>query len=125
MAKPVFRIKRYKHPRLKFVVRSNLTGKWKRRFFATKGEARTYVQLKEIELLNQGKEGANFPSALRVMAQRENDRLVPFGKTITDATDFYIKHLEAVARSVPIEQLRLELVKNRDPLVATHATSTI
>lgn len=113
MAKPAFRIKPYKHPRLKFVVRSKLSGKWERKFFATKGEAQTYVQLKEAELLNQGKEGATFPSPLRVMAQRENDRLVPFGKTISDATDFYIRHLESLAKSVPIEQLRLEVMHNR------------
>jgi integrase len=113
MANPAFRIKPYKHPRLKFVVRSKLSGKWERRFFTTKGEAQTYVQLKETELLNQGKEGATFSSPLRVMAQRESERLIAFGKTITDAADFYIKHLESIARSVPIEQLRLEVIQNR------------
>ena len=113
MAKPVFRIKPYKHPRLKFVVRSKLTGKWERKFFATKGEAQTYIQLRETELLNQGKEAVVFPSSLRVMAQREADRLSAHGKTITDAADFYLKHLQALAKSVPIEQLRTELLKNR------------
>lgn len=113
MAKPAFTIKPYKHSRLKFVVRSKLSGKWQRKFFTTKGEAQTYVQLKETELLNQGKEGATFSSALRVMAQRESDRLASFGKTITDATDFYIRHLESLAQSVPIERLRLEVMHNR------------
>ncbi|MGI8821208.1 MAG: tyrosine-type recombinase/integrase [Chthoniobacterales bacterium] len=113
MARAAFRIKPYKHPRLKFVVRSKLSGRWKRRFFHTKAEAQTYVQLKETELLNQGKEGAMFPSSLRVMAQRESDRLKTFGKSISDAADFYIKHLETVASSVPIEQLRKELIHNR------------
>lgn len=113
MAKPIYTIKPYKHPRLKFVVRSKLSGKWERKFFATKGEAQTYVRLKEIELQNQGKEGVLFPSSLRVMAQRESDRLSAFGKTITDAADFYLKHLHAVAKSVPIEQLRSELLQER------------
>lgn len=113
MAKPAFRIKPYKHPRLKFLVRSKISGKWERKFFRTKVEAQTFVQLKETELLNQGKEGATFPSWLRVMAQRENDRLHPFGKTLTDATEFYLRHLEATSRSVPVEQATRELIQNR------------
>jgi hypothetical protein len=57
VAKPAYRIKKYKHPRLKYVVRSKISGKWERKFFQTKAEAETYVQQKDIELLNQdGKE---------------------------------------------------------------------
>jgi hypothetical protein len=70
MAKAMFRIKPYAHPRLKFVVRSKLTGKWKRKFFATAREAKTYVEQQEIELLNHGRDGATSPRWLRVMAQR-------------------------------------------------------
>lgn len=114
MAKPVFRIKPYKHPRLKFVVRSKISGKWERKFFTSKAQAQTYVDLKEIELLNQGKEGATFPSSLRVMAQRESDRLQHFGKTLTDAADFYLSHLEATSRSVPLNQVTRELIQNRE-----------
>lgn len=113
MAKPAFRIKSYKHPSLKFVVRSKISGRWKRQFFHTRKEAQTHVQLKEIELLNQGKEGATFPTWLRVMAHRETERLNVFGKTISDAADFYLNHLEATARSVPLNQALRELVRNR------------
>jgi hypothetical protein len=113
MRKPAFRIKPYKHPRLKFVVRSKISGKWQRKFFTSKAEAQTYVELRETELLNQGKEGVMFPSWLRVMAQREQDRLSQVGKTLTDATDFYLSHLEATSRSVSIEQAVSELLQNR------------
>jgi integrase len=113
VAKPPFRIKPYKHSRLKFVVRSKISGKWQRRFFTSKAEAQTYVELKETELLNQGKEGVMFPSSLRVMAQREDDRLKEFGKTLTDATDFYLNHLKAASRSVSIDQAVSELLQNR------------
>jgi integrase len=113
MAKSPFRIKPYKHPRLKFVVRSKITGKWHRKFFETKREAQTYVELKEIELLNQGKEGVLFPAELRVMAHRAKDRLEPHGKTIDDATEFYLKHLDTEKQSVPIEQAADELIRNR------------
>jgi len=113
MAKPPFRIKPYKHPRLKFVVRSKISGKWERKFFKTKSQARTYVQLKETELLNQGKEGATFPSWLRVMAQQADDQLRPYGRKISDAVDFYIHHLEATTRSVLLTVAMNELIENR------------
>jgi len=113
MHKSAFRIKAYKHPHLKFVVRSKLSGKWERKFFRTKAEAQTYVRLKEIELLNQGKEGATFPSSLRIMAQHGADKLRPFGKTISDAVDFYFSHLEAAKRSVPLCVAMKELIDNR------------
>ncbi|HEY3899567.1 MAG TPA: tyrosine-type recombinase/integrase [Chthoniobacter sp.] len=113
MPKDAYRIRRYKHPRLKYVVRSKLNEKWERRFFATKGEAQTYVQQKTTELLNQGREGAQFPSWLRVMAQHGQELLQPYGKTISDAVNFYIKHLEAAQRSKVLSDAVSELIENR------------
>jgi integrase len=108
-----FRIKPYKHPRLKFVVRSNATGKWERRFFQTKAEAETYAAQKEIELLNQGTEGVAFPTELRVMARRAANQLAEYKKTISDAAEFYLKHLDATTRSVPLTVAMNELIENR------------
>lgn len=119
MAKPAFRIKPYKHPRLKFLVRSKISGKWQRKFFATKAEARTFVRLKETELLNQGREGIAFPTWLRVMAERETERLKPFGKTLSDAAEFYLRHLETTTNSVPLHQAMEELIENRSGSGAT------
>jgi integrase len=113
MAKPAFRIKPYKHPRLKFVVRSKVSGKWQRKFFTTRAEAQTFVRLKEVELLNQGREGVTFPTWLRVMAEQGNERLHPFGKTLSDAVDFYARHLETTTNSVPLRQAMEELIENR------------
>jgi integrase len=113
VAKPAYRIKKYKHPHLKYVVRSKISGKWERKFFQTKAEAETYVQQKEIELLNQGREGVQFPSWLRIQAQQGKDRLQPHGKTISDAVDFYIKHLEATQKSAKVSQAVEELIENR------------
>ena len=117
MAEKHFRIKKYKdhnRPKLKFVVRSNVTGgKWERRFFETQAEAKTYAAQKEIELLNQGTEGMNFPTELRVMAQRASQLLSQYGKTIGDAAQFYVKHLAAESRSIPVGQAVDELIANR------------
>jgi hypothetical protein len=37
MRKLAFRVKPNKHPTLKFLVRSKVTGKWTRKFFRTRG----------------------------------------------------------------------------------------
>jgi integrase len=116
LARKHFRILKYKdhnRPKLKFLVRSNVTGKRQRRFFETEAEAKTYAAQKEIELLNQGKEGMTFSTALRVMAQQAAEQLKPFGKTIDDAAQFYLKHLESEKGSVPVEQAVAELIQNR------------
>jgi len=113
VAKPAYRINKYKHPRLKYVVRSKISGKWQRKFFETKPEAKTYAQQKEIELLNQGREGVQFPSWLRVEAQQGQERLQPHGKTISDAVDFYVRHLETTQRSAKVCLAVDELIENR------------
>jgi integrase len=113
VAKPAYRIKKYKDPRLKYVVRSKIRGKWERKFFQTKAEAETYAQQKEIELLNQGREGVQFPSWLRIRAQQGQERLESHGKTISDAVEFYVKHLEATQRSAKVWQALDELIENR------------
>ena len=105
-----YRIKAYAHDRLKWVVRGKENGKWVRKFFESKGAAKTFAQIKNTELLNQGTEGASFPTALRVMAQHEQDRLQPYGKTIRDAVDYYIKHLDATTHSVMLQQAKEELI---------------
>ena len=101
--KEEFRIKPYKHPRLKFVVRSKVKGKWARKYFETKSEAKTYCDQKNTELKNQGREAVEFPSWLRVMAQKANERLTPHAKTIDDAVSFYLNHLAKLKKSVPLK----------------------
>ena len=90
-----------------------MAGKWERRFFETLAEAKTYAAQKEIALLNQGTEGMKFPTELRVMAQRATEQLKPFGKTIAEAAQFYVKHLAAESRSIPVGQAVDELIANR------------
>ncbi len=113
MAKSPFRIKSYRHPVYRYVVRDKLTGNWRRKYFTSERDAKTYVDLKSIELLNEGRDGVTFPAALRVMAHRAADRLQPFGKTIEDAAEFYLRHLQTERGSVPVRQAVDELIANR------------
>ena len=112
--KPLFRVKAYKHPRLKWVVRAKLSGRWIRKYFQTKGEAETYRDQKNIEIENQGMEAVEFSTELRVMAQRCATLLKPHGKTIEDATDFYLDRLSKAQKAIPLKDAIEELVENRE-----------
>jgi integrase len=100
-----------RRPHLKYVVNTKEGGKRSRQFFETKKEAETFAQKKNIELLNGGIEAAQFPSAIRVMASEATKVLQPFGKTIIDAVEFYLPHLQASNRTCSFKQLAGELVE--------------
>jgi integrase len=105
-----------KRPHLQFVVNTKEGGNRSRQFFETKKAAQTFAQQKDIELLNGGMEAAQFPSALRVMAGEASATLSPFGKTIMDAVNFYLPHLQAMNRTCTFRALTDELlsVKAKD-----------
>jgi integrase len=99
-----------KRPNLQFVVNTKEGGKRSRQFFETKKAAQTFAQQKDIQLLNGGMEAAQFPSALRVMAGEAAKALSPFGKTIRDAVNFYLPHLQAMNRTCTFRALTDELL---------------
>ena len=90
-----------------------MRGVWVRKYFVTKAEAKTYCDQRNIEARNQGREAGEFPSWLRVMAQRANGHLAPYGKTIDDSVAFYLLHLGELNRSTSLTQLVDELIENR------------
>ena len=89
-------------------------GKRKRKFFESKESAESFVAFKNAELKRNGVEHAEFPTALRVMAQECKDALSQYGKTIKDATDFFIAHLKASEKSCTAVQLMKELVTAKE-----------
>jgi hypothetical protein len=105
-----FRVKKYKSARGRFVVEGRENGRRSRKFFATKSEADTYASRKNIELENFGREHAEFPERLRIMAQECDALLGQFEKTIVDATKFYLAHLKASQRSCTVAALVNEFI---------------
>jgi integrase len=94
------------HPRLRWTIAGyRINNKRVRRFFATKGEAETFVQQLAVKAENLGTRVAHIDQNLHVMAVQCSDRLKPFGRTLADATDFLIRHLEAIERSCSIDDL--------------------
>jgi integrase len=125
MKRHKIRVRKYNdrnRPHFKFVVNYREAGKRKRAFFETKNEADTFAQNRNIELKNSGREGAEFPTWLRVMAQECKDALSKHGKTIKEATDFFIAHLKASAKSCSASELVKELLaaKKADGLGERH-----
>ena len=110
MRKRKITVRPYKHPRLKFVVGFREAGKRKRSFFETRAQANAFAAFKNAELRKYGVEGAEFSSRLREMARECAETLSAYGKTIADATKFFVDHLKASERSITAAALVDELV---------------
>jgi hypothetical protein len=76
-----------------------LGGGRNRRFFKDKTEAETFMQLAEVQQENYGTAALSISDALRVEAIECSESLQPYGKTLRDATKFYLAHLKAVTGS--------------------------
>src|SRR6266487_428739 len=102
-----FRIAPYQdknRPRLKYQVHCKVGGKWVRRFFKNEREAKTYVDLRRIQLNNEGPRGLLLSDDVRVAALRAKEQLEPFGKTIDDAVEYYLAHLKTERGSISVRQ---------------------
>jgi integrase len=97
-------------PNLKFVVNYREAGKRKRSFFETREQAESFAAFKNAELKRNGIEHAEFPTALRILAQNAAEQLKPFGKTINDAVQYYVAYLKASEKSCTAVELVKELV---------------
>ena len=112
--KTPFRLREYNdpiRPTLKFIVTFREAGKRKRKFFTTKKDAETFTRNRALVVQAQGREGAEFPSWLRIMADECNERLQPRGRTIKDAVDHYVAYLDASEKSCTVAELVAELLK--------------
>jgi integrase len=108
-----YRIKSLKHPHFKWVVRGKESGKWVRKYFVRKVEAETYAEIKNTDILNLGLKDAEFPLELRVMALECDRELSPFGKTIRDAVNFYLPHLQRASHARPVEDVIKEALASK------------
>ncbi len=107
------RVRRYKHSKTsKYVVDGlRINGKRRRKFFAIRQEADIYAESKNIELQNDGLKAIAIPDSLRDMAAECAKKLKPYSSSIADATNYFVRHLEATKRSITIEQLKKEFIE--------------
>jgi integrase len=88
-----------------------------RKFFKTRAEAEAERMRQKTALERHGREAIGLPQHELSDFIRARKKLADFGKTITDATTFYVDHLERVRRcKVTIKQLSDEVIeaKRRD-----------
>jgi integrase len=90
------RIADYNHsPTTPYVLEGyRVNGKRKRLFFRTRAEAELELARLKIVLRKEGDAGAQLGAEGRIEAVRCTERLARFGKTLTDATDYLLTHLE-------------------------------
>jgi integrase len=99
-----------------------VNGKRQRLFFKTEKEAVEELKKRKKQIRKEGEDGQAISADLRVLAGKCEQRLAPFGKTIWDATEFYIAHLETQRSVLPVSVLSTEYQhsKERAGLSAKH-----
>jgi hypothetical protein len=73
------------------------------RTFKDHAEAKTFFELKAIELRNRGTAGVSMSDQIRGDALSALEILNPFSATLIDAARFYADHHEKLARSETVE----------------------
>jgi integrase len=80
-------------------------GKRIRAWFDTELAAQTAATERNLSIQRFGQQAAAFSGALAYMAMECQSRLQHYGKTLHDATAHYLRHLDSVNRSVPLNQV--------------------
>jgi integrase len=133
MRKPRLRVVQYKHSATHpyCIEGYRVNGKRKRLFFETKSAANKELRKIKIKLEREGAAGLAVSDSLRAEASDCDKRLnaagvslaqvtdlylecspelAPFGKTIREATDFYLKYLREAERSISVSALADEFL---------------
>jgi integrase len=76
-----------------------------RRYFRSEGEAKTYLQKKRVELLNQGTASLAITDSQRVALLRAEELLAPYGVSVVDAAEYYVKRHELIKNSRPVDEV--------------------
>src|ERR1700686_2416569 len=80
-------------------------GKRIRDWFDTKLRAAAAATERNLSIQRFGHQAASFSGSLAYMAMECQSRLQPYGKSLQDATDHYLRHLESVNRSVSLSRV--------------------
>jgi integrase len=115
--RPQIRYWKKLNPTAPWCVDYRVDGKRRRRYFATKAEAKEEVDRIRVVMRKEGETGLTVPNAIRLQALEAQQILSPFpGKTIVDAAKFYAEHLERLQRSVSVRQLVDEYMREVEAL---------
>jgi hypothetical protein len=111
MRRPRLRVAKYKSATSPWVIEGLRDNRRRRRlFFETKEAAE--VKLRQIR--GEGNGSFVLDDSLRLMARDCTLALKPFGKTIRDATSFYLQHLNRSETTVTVAQLRDQFLLSQE-----------
>lgn len=91
----------------------SLNGKRSRRFFDSKQDAETFLQLKKTEQANYGVRGVSLTEQQRGDYLAAIERLKPFGMTVLQAVEMLLPSLEAREKSCTFSDLVVGLLKSK------------
>jgi integrase len=122
--KEQLRIKEYKGtaPYQCYIDGLKVSGKRKRIFFRSVAEAQAELKRLSRQHRREGEEGMNISPELRHLAALCARKLEPFGKSLSDATEHYIEHLQRVSGSATVAAVFADfsLAKQRAQLSKSH-----
>src|SRR4029453_4304888 len=101
-------------PHLKYYIRFREAGRTRRQFFETQEQAKSEADFRNAELKQNGREHAEFPTWLRVMAHEAGEEWHPLKKPIRCPVQYYVAHLKAPGKSGSADQLVKELLKAKE-----------
>src|SRR6516225_3985197 len=92
-----------------------VNGKRKRLFFRSMKDARAELERLRIKSRREGEAGLNLPDSIRAQAAESTKLLAKYpGRSILDATRFYVAHLDALNSSVAAETLIAEYLQSKE-----------
>src|SRR5215510_3865169 len=98
MKRPTLAVLPYRHSKTHPYYLDLRAFKQGRKFFKTRAEAEA-ERLRQITTLHRhGREAVGLPARELSEFIKAKSKLAEYGKTISDATDFYVDHLERVRR---------------------------
>ncbi|MBV8330989.1 MAG: hypothetical protein JOZ61_11060, partial [Verrucomicrobia bacterium] len=99
-----------------------VNGKRQRLFFNDEKSAK--AKLKELakKTRKEGEDALALSHDFRVLAARCSERLKPFGKTLWDATEFYLEHLERTKDSVFVSVAAADYQESKKRLSSPRST---
>jgi integrase len=123
MRRPQLRIVEYHHSATaKYVIEgARVNGKRRRFFFPTKEKAEAELTRMKIKQRKEGENALRLSDSLRIMALECSQKLKPLGKTLDDATEFYIKYLGDAERSISVSALIDEYLAGQQRLNRSQA----
>jgi hypothetical protein len=123
MKKPVLVVRPYRHSQKhKFILDLRAYGKG-RMFFKTRAEADAECLRQKSLLERHSREAVGLSQRAMSEVIATRDKLAEYGKTLSDAAEFYVDHLERVRRcKITVAQLADEVlaVKRKDGLSLTY-----